>query len=876
MDGQPSVIKSLKMQPALHNVPEHELLRASDPNVNPGLVLQETRPELHEKNEKTAHLKDMGPLQKPVKIDYGTDGNVPTARHNVMSTDVKALKSGKQKIDGLSLIELFTPEQISAHIDSLRLWVGQSKAKAEKNQLMVSSENGNLCQLCKVEKLTFKPLLIYCSFCGTPIKRNAPYYTVVTGDTRHFFCTPCYNDSRGDSIEVEGQDFLKAQFDKKRNDEEIEEWWVQCDICECWQHHICALFNGKRNARGQAEYTCPYCYIKEVERGFCAPLPQSAVLGASDLPRTVLSDHIEERLFKRLKLERQARASQSGRSFDEVAGAEGLVVRVVSSVDKKVEVKPRFLEFFHQEDNYPTEFPYKSKAVLLFQKIEGVEVCLFGMYVQEFGAECAYPNQHRVYLSYLDSVNYFRPEIKAASGEALRTFVYHEILIGYLEYCKQRGFTSCYILACPPLKGEDYILYCHPEIQKTPKSDKLREWYLAMLRKARKEDIVVELTNLYDHFFITMGECKAKVTASRLPYFDGDYWPVAAEDMINQLRQEEDDRKLQKKSKTKKINKQRALKASKDAMLMQKLGETIYPMKEYFIMVHLQYSCSHCCILMSSGKRWMCYFCRSFSICDKCYSMEQQLEDRERHLSNSRHTHMFHSVDIVGIPDDTKDRDDILESEFFDSRQAFLSFCRGNRYQYDTLRHAKNSSMMVLYHLHNPTVPAFVTTCNVCAHDTETDQGWQCEVCPDFYVCNGCYQKGTVNHPHKLTNHPSAADRDAQNKEARQMRVSQLRKTLDLLVHASTCRSDSCQYPTCRKVKGLFRHGMQCKTRDSGGCVLCQKMLYVLQLHARACRDSGCSVPKCRDLKEHIKRLQQQSDSRRRAAVNEMMNQRYF
>lgn len=134
-----------------------------------------------------------------------------------------------------------------------------------------------------------------------------------------------------------------------------------------------------------------------------------------------------------------------------------------------------------------------------------------------------------------------------------------------------------------------------------------------MLRKASKENVVVELTNLYDHFFLSSGECKAKVTAARLPYFDGDYWPGAAEDIIYQLRQEEDGRKQNKKGPTKKAITKRALKASgqadlsgnasKDLLLMHKVILCLTFHSSYYVheSKNLVRPCGYCSILSTSS-----------------------------------------------------------------------------------------------------------------------------------------------------------------------------------------------------------------------------------------------------------------------------------
>lgn len=44
------------------------------------------------------------------------------------------------------------------------------------------------------------------------------------------------------------------------------------------------------------------------------------------------------------------------------------------------------------EDGFPESLPYRSKCLFAFEEIDGVEVCFFGMHVQEYGSECAQPN----------------------------------------------------------------------------------------------------------------------------------------------------------------------------------------------------------------------------------------------------------------------------------------------------------------------------------------------------------------------------------------------------------------------------------------------------------------------------------------------------
>ncbi|KAI3981349.1 hypothetical protein MKX01_001794 [Papaver californicum] len=579
----------------------------------------------------------------------------PIGQAEITEVD-KKFGSDQSKIRGASLTETFTPDQLEVHVASLRQWVGETKPKVDEKQAMGECKNDNACQLCAVEKLFFA---VGCFLCGKVFKKTDTYHSASKLGVECRVCNKCFKKSVGEKLSVSG-----LHINQEKLSLDIDPWYqepfVQCDRCDCWQHHTCALFNNERNIGGKAEYICPKCCIQEIKNGLRVPLDQSVIPGATDLPRTKLSDFIEGRLFSRLKQERDARAKGMGKNSDEVPGAEDLVVRVVLSVEKKLLVKQEFLDVF-KEENYPKELPYRSKFILLFQKIEGVEVCLFGIYVQEYGSKCTHPNQHSVYISYLDSVKYFRPDdIVTATGESLRTFVYHEILVGYLDYCRTRGFSRCYVWSCPPSKADHYIFNCHPEIQKSPKIGTLRDWYGKMFRKAVSEKIVAGVTNLYDYFFVPHGE--HKVTAARLPYFDGDYWPLIAEELLKKRVHDKPTpiRKARKRNPYFEAaectdTSGNSPNSPMEDQLMQELGKRIRKRKEIFIVVDLE--------------------------------TQHMAEDTDR------------------------DEDEVIEGNIFDGRYNFLDFCMKNHYQFDNLQRAKHSSMMILYYLHNPSAYIQNRTC---------------------------------------------------------------------------------------------------------------------------------------------------------------------
>jgi E1A/CREB-binding protein len=572
----------------------------------------------------------------------------------------------------------------------------------------------------------------------------------------------------------------------------------------------------------------------------------------------------------------------------------------------------------YSRNGCPSEFPVHTKCVGIFQSINGVDVLLFAMYVYEYGDDCPAPNRRRVYISYLDSVQYFHPK-------EYRSIVYQSIIVEYLRFVKERGFHTAHIWSCSPAPGDEYVFYSHPSHQKVPGEDMLRNWYYKTLDKAKAEGIVVETVDLYDEYFKSNGKNTPVGFAPdpmSLPYFEGDYIPGEIEKIISQMSKEETRLPVAESSQQKAAIKRAGSKLGTRSnpgnlmnhfqdKVMLRLGNAIYNMKENFIIVRLR------------NKRFVAAVDRGDDVSgwpdddefeppgkdssvlnrntnfDSNTDSDEDFEEREKEERNGKDKGLENkersecavfAMKLVEVScsfkkiGNTVDADTQFESELFENRQLFLNYCQTNHCQFDELRRAKHSTMMVLYQLHNPKAPKFVSQCGSCFRNITNGTRYHCNNCANFDLCHECYRPVTSGHwanrgsrfthnsEHKFS--PIIVENSLASQQQQAEQTKNLQGYLKILNHAAFCSGPpACKLNNCIKMKNHIAHVKTCEITHEKGCKICTRLLTLIIVHARSCNTrSTCPLPFCDRIRERNERLRWQQrlmDDRRRNAQNE-------
>jgi Histone acetylation protein/Zinc finger, ZZ type len=234
---------------------------------------------------------------------------------------------------------------------------------------------------------------------------------------------------------------------------------------------------------------------------------------------------------------------------------------------------------------------------------------------------------------------------------------------------------------------------------------------------------------------------------------------------------------------------------------------------------------------------------------------------------------------------DTSDDDPPMESEMFESRQQFLNYCQSAHCQFDELRRAKHSTVMVLFQLHNPSAPKFLQQCGACYRDITHGIRHHCNDCSNFDLCEDCYDpivagtwaKRDPRFAHDDRHTFTAIDMESTDDTPKSQadRQNSLKTHVKLLEHAAFCGGPpTCSLHNCDRFKKIFLHCSACDIKPKRECKICTRLLVLCTMHTRLCNSRDpCPVPFCDRIRERNKRLcrqQQLMDDRRRQAQNEL------
>ncbi|CAF1255456.1 unnamed protein product [Rotaria sp. Silwood1] len=610
------------------------------------------------------------------------------------------------------------------------------------------------------------------------------------------FCAECFHSIKCESILV-GDDptqtlveIPKTLFISAKNDIQEPEIMIECIVCTRRWHQICALHLNEIWPEGFICNTCLRQYnIKRKENSYIA----------QKLTVTDLSSQLEQRVNTFL--------------FDKNCYESRVTIRVLASSDNICKVKPQLKKYY---PNQVTDdgYPYRTKAIFAFQEIEGVDVVFFGMYVQEYDEHCPAPNTRRVYISYLDTVHFFRPKL-------YRQDVYHEIVIGYLDYAKQLGYMYAHIWACPASENVDGIFYCHPPEQDLSKPKWLQDWCKKMLDRAIVEHIVIDYKDIMQDSLDNQVQ-----SVLEIPYFDGDFWPITIEETIEKLGQEEDRRKQEVET--------------AQAMEDEDFDDSIDPEEPTEI----------------SGKRKSANTYEKKNL--KKMANQQKLAKNQMANCTNLLSIIFSTMEtykeaffVIRLNNQIKsypavnDTDARIQCNLMDTRDVFLNFAYNNNYEFSSLRRAKFSTMVLLYELHVSTTEKFTYNCNRCQQ--LCDICYYCTVSEDFDLCEKFYNMQLKHEPNSLNNnYKSIASSQLQQ-------IQSVQHCIEALLHAINCCTVNCVNRSCFRYKHILQHTKDCKEKNRQ-CNVCKQVIFLCRYHAKSCMDQNCQVPCCTYLKSEIQK----------------------
>ncbi|RLN98387.1 hypothetical protein BBJ28_00010336, partial [Nothophytophthora sp. Chile5] len=730
---------------------------------------------------------------------------------------------------------LFNPESHYIHVDAQLLLTRfneavrgeqnrQSKRQRVQHACLVC--RGSTCIVCNQQCLPMAQPHLQCSGgCNADIRKGAVYFA--TRDGTRVWCAKCRSRiTRDRHARREGATADDEPLDamvKKKSEAGVEPW-VKCGECDRWLHQVCGLYNPVIGAYSAAQppcqessnglsigvsastaYVCPLCRWRRKRATPPPESPMRRILNADpdeharnssclNIPSCELSEFIQSFLRRGLA------------DLGEQEAAQTLYVRALSFPGERMTVPDGVVRAFDENSQLlaqmepdtdtsaqrlPSHIGYLSRGLYLFQKHEGMEVCLFTLYAQEFGDDCEMEaNRRAVYIAYLDSVRYLKPA-------SARTAAYHLILLAYFDYVRRHGFSRVHIWSCPPQKRISYVFWCRPPFQKTPSAEHLRLWYNRLLAKAKERGIVKSWSTMYDCYFSgervgsgaasgspasyvsvkeegggvsTRGSTVRAVDPNELrwpakqlpPIFDGDIIPSELERVLGRIvaRNEKQSRAAENKKSAYGKSGKHARVGGKRAVgeLMVRIKEEEAPAETQTpqmpqVEVKLREMFSKCQFAIQRLKNDLLVVELAVEGEDEAEEAEGEPEQEQAVSAASRPARRRRACRPEALVPAWSSQ----VPRFFGSRFMFHQLCSSAGYQFDSLRRAKHSTMMMLHHYFNERVAQLNVFCRECSLLVTRAAYWSCPACERYALCDSCHQRLGAAHPHALVFGPVPA-----------------------------------------------------------------------------------------------------------------------